>query len=376
VVRVLAFIEALGVTGAARNLFDTASAVDLRLATYRRRSAPPDHQRGVDTFVAAARRHGIEVLEIPERHAWDPGVCGAAARMIQLVQPDVVQTHNIKSHAVVALARLREPFRWIAFHHGYTDNDFKMRVYNRIDRWVLPRADAVVTPCLAFAHELASRSVRPERIFTVHNALAPSASIDRKTARKTLDLERATSVVVAVGRLSHEKGHDVLIDACARLDARADLTVVIAGSGPERNALELRARRAGIRLRLDGFRPDVSLYYAAADVFVLPSRSEGSPNALLEAMSHGCAIVATRAGGIPEIVRHQETASLVAVDDVDALRSAIGDLLASPHRRSAMGAAAKRAVARFTPAGRTAAILDVYDRILQDPAARFAWAPQ
>jgi len=363
--RVLAFMEALGLTGPARNLLDTAGAVDLSVATYRRQPAPAAHHDGVDVFVAAVRRRGVPVHLIGERRALDAAVASRVSRTIAEVHPDVVQTHHIKSHALVAAAPARRRIPWVAFHHGYTTTDLKVRLYNQIDRWSLPRADAVVTTCAPFADALTKAGVDPRRISVLHNAAPEIQShSDRAVARRSLGLEGAAAIVVAAGRLSREKGHDVLVDACAAL---AELTsidplLVIAGDGPERARLAARARQRGVRLRLDGFQSDLGPYYAAADVVALPSRSEGSPNVLLEAMAAGCPIVATSVGGVPEIAGG-DAASLVAPDRPLDLARALAQVLNSSALAEQLGRAARRRASRFTATARTAALLDLYARL-------------
>lgn len=361
--RVLAFIEALGVTGPARNLLDTAGVVDLSVATYRRQLAPRAHHDGVDAFVAAFERRGIPVTVIEERCALDAAAATAVSKTIARCRPDIVQTHNIKSHAFVARAAARQGLRWVAFHHGYTATDLKVRLYNLVDRWSLPRADAVVTTCTPFAEELTSAGIDRQRITVVHNAAAEVAVMDRAEARRRLGLPHGP-IVVAVGRLSHEKGHDVLIDACALLRrvSRDEPTLIIAGEGPERGRLAARARRHGVALRLDGFQTSIAPYYAAADVFVLPSRSEGSPNVLLEAMAAGCPIVATRVGGVPEIAGSGEV-QLVPRDRPLALAQAIAQVFSSPALADRLGRWARRRASDFTAAARNNALLDLYSRL-------------
>ena len=370
-IRVLAFIEGLGVTGPARNLFATASAIDLRIATYRRVWAPAAYQRGLDRFVNAARERGIEVAEIRERCAWDVGVRSGMIREIRRFRPDLIQTHDIKSHALAALTRRAVPCPWLAFHHGYPDTEARMRVYNRLDRWVLPRADAVLTPCRAFADDLAARGVPGDRISVVHNAVTVAAARDREAARRQLGV--AVPTLVSAGRLSREKGHDVLIDACGVLEPAERPAIVIAGDGPERQALERRARSAGVRLRLDGYREDLAPYYAAADIFALPSRSEGSPSVLLEAMAQGCAIIASRVGGVPELADDGTSAVLVPPDNPFAIAMAVRQLLGSG-AGARMGAAAREAASALTPARRNQLIVETYARLLRDRCARLAWA--
>jgi glycosyltransferase involved in cell wall biosynthesis len=361
--RVLAFIEALGVTGPARNLLDTAGQLDLSVATYRRHFAPRAHHDGVDAFIAAFERRGIPVTVIEERCALDTAAAAAVSKTIGRFRPDIVQTHNIKSHAFVAHALGRQRIPWVAFHHGYTATDLKVRLYNLVDRWSLPRATAVVTTCGDFADDLARAGIDRRRIRVLHNAAADIASIDRASARALLALDPGPTVV-AVGRLSREKGHDVLVDACAFLRhvSRHQPTLLIAGDGPERNRLTTRARRRGVQLRLDGFQPSIAPYYAAADVFVLPSRSEGSPNVLLEAMSAGCPIVATRVGGVPEIAGGGEV-QLVARDRPMALAQAIAQVFSSPALADRLGRSARRRASHFTAAARNTALLDLYSRL-------------
>jgi glycosyltransferase involved in cell wall biosynthesis len=360
--RVLAFIEALGVTGPARNLLDTAPCIDLHVATYRRAAASRAHHDGVDAFADAVKARGVPVHILVERHRFDPLLLRAVARTIGTVKPDLIQSHNIKSHALLACTHGRTP--WVAFHHGYTDTDLKMRAYNRVDRWALRRASAVITPCSAFAADLASAGVDGSRVTIVHNAVRPPSPMDAAAARRALCLE-SEHVVVAIGRLSREKGHDVLIDACAALPQplRVRTALVIAGDGPERPRLARLAAARGVRLRLDGYRDDVRPWYAAADVFVLPSRSEGSPNVLLEALAAGCPIVATRVGGVSEIAEDGVSASLVPADQPRALASAIESVLTTPALAARLAEGARRAAARFTPGSRMEALQAVYARV-------------
>jgi glycosyltransferase involved in cell wall biosynthesis len=360
--RVLAFIEALGVTGPVRNLFRTAGSVDLHVATYRRGSGGRAHHDGIDALVDAARGRGVPLHVLDERHAFDPALLWRIARVIRAVGPHVVQTHNIKSHALVACQRNRP--RWIAFHHGYTDTDRKQRFYNRIDRWTLRRADAVVTTCSAFAGDLAAAGVDRRRITVLHNAVEPQRPIEMERARRALCLD-SDHTVVAIGRLSREKGHDLLIDACAALPAgiRERTMLVIAGDGPEQPALVRRAAARGVRLRMDGYHEDVRAWYAAADAFVLPSRSEGSPNVLLEAFAAGCAVVAAGVGGVPEIAEDGVSAWLVPGSDPGALASGIEAVLTDSRLAARLRQGALAAAARFTPAARASALDALYAQV-------------
>ena len=111
---------------------------------------------------------------IPERRRFDLTVVSALREIVKQRQPDLVITHSVKSHFLMWRSRQWKQYPWIAFHHGYTTTDRKMRVYNRFDRWSLPKADLVVTVCNAFALELSAiAGVAPERIRVKHNSIRP-----------------------------------------------------------------------------------------------------------------------------------------------------------------------------------------------------------
>jgi glycosyltransferase involved in cell wall biosynthesis len=140
------------------------------------------------------------------------------------------------------------------------------------------------------------------------------------------------------------KAHDCLLKSLALVKQRGlDTTMLIAGDGPERDALERLAAELGLgpdRLRFLGFRSDVGDLLNAADFFVLPSRTEGLPLSLLEAMAFRLPVVVTPVGGIPEVITDGRHGALVPVDDPERLSQAIAELVSDPARRASLGAAA------------------------------------
>ena len=368
--RVLAFVEALGLTGPARNLLALAPHLDLHLATFRRLSLGSAHCEGLDAFAAAARARGVPVHVVDERSRFDWHVLDGIAGLLHTLRPDIVESHHLKSHALLSVARRRAAVPWIAWHHGYTSTDLKVLAYNHVDRWSLPKADLVVTTCEPFARTLTGFGVADDRVRVVHNAVVAPRMMAPSWARAQLGLSQQC-VLLAVGRLSREKGIDVLIDACARITGpiRQNLLVLVAGDGPDKSRLERRARRRRVAARFDGHRSDVSPYYAAADIFALPSRSEGSPNALLEAMAAGKAIAATAVGGVPEIL-DARSALLVPSDDAPALASALARLIAFPDLAARFGAGARSASTRFSPDQRAARVLAIYRTVLESTRTR------
>jgi glycosyltransferase involved in cell wall biosynthesis len=273
------------------------------------------------------------------------------------------------------LSRLAEQYPWVAFHHGYTTTDRKMRAYNLLNRWSLPAAHRVVTVCEAFARDLASAGVSPERIHVQHNSIRPEpmrSSDEAKLLRQQLDIKDDDYLVLTVGRLSREKAQIDLLTAFNDLiknqpDTHAKLVIV--GDGPDLGTLEATAAVAGVtdRVKFVGEIGDVQPYYAAADVFVLPSHSEGSPYVLLEAMAAKVPIVATAVGGVPEMVTHEESALLASPGNPQALAAAIARVLGDPQLAKRLTANAYRLVtSSFAPETQIRSLIELYRSILKD----------
>jgi glycosyltransferase involved in cell wall biosynthesis len=169
----------------------------------------------------------------------------------------------------------------------------------------------------------------------------------RESFRREIGIGDAEILIFAAGSLRPNKGHHLLIEALAELADDAELPafrLAIAGVGPEQEALERLAQEKGIgqRLSLLGQREDIPGLLAAADVFAMPSYSEGLPVALLEAMFAGKAIVASSVGGIPGTVESELEALLTPPGDPHAIADALRQLLLDPAQRARLGAAAHR----------------------------------
>jgi glycosyltransferase involved in cell wall biosynthesis len=365
--RLLAVIEARTLTGPAKNLLEfarraKAHGVETFIATF---------VRGEDSnfFVETARRDSIPVYTIPERGRFDRTTILALGELVSVVQPDVVQTHAVKSHFLARLAGLPRRAPWIAFHHGYTWPDLRARLYNRLDRWSLRAAVKVLTVSDPFRRQLRARGVPAERIQIVHNAVQPDWAAEARNPenaaalRAEMNIAPDRDVVLVVGRLSREKDHLALLDAVSLLPISLSPHLVIVGDGPERPRIEERIARFGLaaRVTLTGQQSSAEPYYGIANLAVLSSRSEGSPNALLEAMAAGVPVVATAVGGVPEIATDGETALLVKPGDARALAEAMGRLLGDRPLGSQMAARARQLVReRFTPEERTKRLVEIY----------------
>ncbi len=199
----------------------------------------------------------------------------------------------------------------------------KNRAYEALQRFVFRRFDAVVAVSQPQAAQLRTSGVSASRIHLIPNALAPHvAPLDRAAARRALELPLEGLFAGWVGRVSREKGVDVFIDALSSIGDRV-IQGVILGDGPERVTEQPRAESiAPARFLWLGAVPDAARYFAAFDLFILSSRTEGLPMVLLEAMAAGVPIVTTNVGGIPKLLSASEGV-LVSPDDPTALASAM-----------------------------------------------------
>lgn len=382
-IKLLDIVEATTVNAVAKNAIEFHGSVGLRHeppAAINIQSSLATFHRGISSngsqneFISAARKAGLEINVIPEGFRFDPRVISALRELVQDHAPDLILTHHVKSHFLIKLSRLSQKYRWVAFHHGYTATDGKTRAYNYLDRWSLPSADRVITVCQSFAKDLADAGVPAERISVQHNSVRPHlpASAKEVKALKTrLGIAEDERVVLAVGRLSLEKGHLDLITAFARLrNAHPDLVakLVIVGDGLERDRLEAAVSALGLsgRVIFTGQINNVRVFYAAADLLVLPSHSEGSPNVLLEAMAANLPVVTTSVGGVPEIVEDNKSALLVSAGDSAAMATAMASLLNDKELARLLSANASATVAeRHSPESYVNSLLAIYREVLK-----------
>jgi glycosyltransferase involved in cell wall biosynthesis len=340
--RILAMMEANSVTGPAKNLIGfcrwlrtpegAQTGLRIAIATYSR-SAGMDNR----AFTDAVRDAGADLYLIHERFRYDPGVITQIRAIAEKSEPDIIQTHNNKSHLLVKLLpELRRKCPWFAFHHGDVYLDFKQRLFNHVDRVSLRSADRVVTVCQAFTPRLAACGVARDRIRILHNSAMPVSPVpaaEQAELRGRFGIGGNDAMVLTIGRLSKEKGHADLLRALQQLRSiDRKWKLVLVGAGPELDSLTRLARSLSLseRVIFAGSHPNVRPFYAAADVFALPSLSEGSSNVLLEAMAAKIPVAATRAGGNPEIILHNETGLLTPIGDTQQLASAIARLLEEP----------------------------------------------
>lgn len=384
-IKILSLVEATSINAVAKNVLEFYRSaqelstapndlpkVEASIATFAR---TPDVAQPANEFVTAAQLLGLDVEIIPERRRFDLSVLPALRNLVERKRPDIVVTHSVKSHFLLWRSGLWRQCPWVAFHHGYTTTDLKMRLYNQLDKWSLPVADRLVTVCTAFARELADKTgVAVDTIAVQHNSIRPRPLTIRTAAESFRSRQGFVGddlVILAVGRLSQEKAHCDLLEAFRELlvnNADLKYELLIVGDGPERTRLEAQAASSGIagHVTFTGQQSDIQSFYAIADVFVLPSHSEGSPNVLLEAMAANVPIVATAVGGVPEIVQDNETALLVPANAPQQMAKTIARLLTDDVLAQRLVKNSSAAVAtRHTPAHYVQSLVRIYQRAIE-----------
>jgi glycosyltransferase involved in cell wall biosynthesis len=237
-----------------------------------------------------------------------------------------------------------------------------------LERWAARLSDRIIVLTERGAEEHLKRGIgKPEQFVAIPSgvdieglrARLPS----RVEARRQLGWPPDAPVVMGVGRLVPIKGFDLLVRAMPRILAWfGDARIVLVGDGLERRRLESLAGEAGVwrALSIVGASSEVAMYLAAADVLVAPSRNEGMGRVLVEAMTAGLPVVATRVGGIPAVVADGETGILIPAEDSEAVAKGVELLLRNPGLRQKFGHAARIRAEEFSLKRMAAKLLALY----------------
>ncbi|MFO7273404.1 MAG: glycosyltransferase family 4 protein [Bacillota bacterium] len=309
-------------------------------------------------LAAALRRAGVTVFPYPgaDRSLTGPGLWHLY-RIMRRWRPHIVHTHGALSGRIAGrLAGVRVVYT----KHGLAaavEASVQVRSPGAWLRRLAVRrfADRIVAVSAAVRDALVAQGADPGAVRVI------PGGVDLRAYEQVPP--PVPGVVGALGRLEREKGFDVLLDAMAEL--RGEARLILGGDGSQRQALAARVEKEGLPVELTGFVADVPAFLGRTGVFVLPSRSEGLGLVAVEAMAAGRPVVATRVGGLPEVVVDGETGFLVEPEDPEALARAIRALLADPARAARMGAAGRERVRKLFSAERMAeATAALYEELI------------
>ena len=254
---------------------------------------------------------------------------------------DVVHTHGYHPDVLAGtLARSMRAGR-VSTAHGVTGGNLKNRIFEWLQRRAWRNFDVVVAVAGPLKDRLVRSGVPAAVVALCPNAWSGTAALDRASARERLRLPPSGRYIGWVGRLSREKGADVMVSAMAHLSPEIGLVMI--GDGPEREALQQLATELNVASRITwaGQVQGAGQCMAAFDAFALSSRTEGTPMVLFEAMAARVPIVATAVGGVPDVVSAAE-AILVKSESPEELAAAIEQLFSAAPAAAARAAAARR----------------------------------
>jgi len=338
-----------------------------------------------------AEQRGIAVETLPDlsreispihdlRAAW------RLAAIIHRVRPHILHTHTAKAGAVGRIAGLlardaRPPITVHTFHghvlRGYFD-PVRGSLFRMLERSLAASTTALVAVSPEVRDDLVGLGVAPAEKFTVIRLGVELGErvggVDgaRERTRRLLGVAPNRFVVGWIGRMTAVKRTEDILVACKLLrEEGIDAVLCLVGDGPDRNDLEELAHDLGIvrHCLFLGYQDDVAPYYAAFDALVLPSANEGTPVSAIEALASGKPVVATRVGGVPDVVRDGVDGFLVEPGDVEGLAQRLGELAADPDLTRTMGEAGKtRVLERYSVARLIDDVDALYRRLLEEKA--------
>src|SRR5438270_13969950 len=333
--------------------------------------------RGEDSMAFVADARDVQVVKIDElgreiSPLRDLVATFRLAGLIRRERPQILHTHTAKAGTVGRLAALlageaRPPIVVHTFHghvlRGYF-GPLRSRFFRVLERWLAAQTTVLIAVSPQVRDDLVALGVAPREKFAV---VRLGIELDervgdgdrREETRRYLGIPADRFVVGWVGRMTAVKRTDDVLEGFKRLsDNGVAATLCLVGDGPDRPQLERRAQELGI-IRdtvFVGYQEDVAPFYAAFDTLVLPSGNEGTPVSVLEALAAGTPVVATRVGGVPDVVRDGEDGFLVEAGDVEMLADRLAELAADPELRARLGAAGRaRVLPRYA-----------VDRLVQD----------
>lgn len=354
-VRVLHLRDSPWIDGPGRTILETAtridrSRVDYHVGAFISKPGEPH------PLVAELEKRALPVHAIADSGGVGPELVQRVVDLIDRLGIDVLHTSEFRSNVLALICRRRRPVKIVSTAHGWITNDLRGHLYCWADRALLRRFDRVILVSHAMRRRLPSWWVPDSRVRVLHNALMIESYghdiLDR--VRRAPDPAGIVRLL-NVGRLSAEKGQDILLRAVASLVAEfPGMQLLFAGVGPFEARLRELAGTLGIadRVQFMGYVSDMPALYASVDVVVQSSLTEGLPNVILEAAYLGVPIIATDVGGTCEVIEHGVSGWLVSPGDPNILADGVRRCLHDPQKFVEMAARGRSRIESMFEFGR------------------------
>lgn len=295
-------------------------------------------------------------------------------KIIRQYKVSLLCTHGYKACVMGWLAARRNRIPALAFSRGYTSENIKVAFYEWLEQQVLKNVDGIVAVSEGQMKKLQSLGIFGRKSWVIHNAVNVAESLTAVTKKEKaevferLGVPQQALLVVAAGRLSPEKGHRYLVEAVAKTQPlERDVCYLFCGEGQCMAELQAQSRDLGImdRCIFPGFRRDLQDIFKVMDLLVLPSLTEGLPNVVLEAFALAKPVIATKVGGVPEVIDNDKNGILVPPKRPDLLAEAINKCLFAPEISRQMGEAGYCKVkSEFTFETQTKKLESIYHELL------------
>ncbi|CAN5275172.1 glycosyltransferase family 4 protein [soil metagenome] len=353
--------------------------------------------RGEDSMAFVADKRGVDVIQIDElgreiSPLRDLRATFRLARLIRRERPQILHTHTAKAGTVGRVAALlagsRRPPIVVHTFHGHVLRGYfgplRSLFFRLLERWLAARTTALVAVSPQVRDDLVALGVAPRERFVVvrlgielDERVAPNHN-GRAESRRYLGIPGDRFTIGWIGRMTAVKRTDDVLVAFKRVrEEGVDALLCMVGDGPDREDLERRAHELGV-IRdtiFLGYQEDVAQFYSAFDALVLPSSNEGTPVSAIEALAAGRPVVATRVGGVPDVVRDGEDGFLVETGDTDGLAERLTRLARDPALRERMGKEGRARVLSRYAVDRLVGDVDRLYRSLLETVAR-EWRPR
>lgn len=303
-----------------------------------------------DGLTQRAMDAGVEVNVIQTSFAFDPSAIFSMRRLFIKYRPIVICSHGYKPTIISLAAKMGLAIPLIVFSRGHTAENLKVRLYEKLEMTAMRLADRIVSVSNGYRNYLVKKGLPENKIKVVQNAInAPKMNPgDHEiiNKRQSLGFSQTDFLLATAGRLSPEKAQRNLVIAFEKIQPNhPDTHLLIIGDGPLLGELNgLVEDRSIKQVHFLGFRKDMDQIMSAIDLFVLPSLTEGLPNVVLEAFAAKIPVVATRVGGVPEIVTNNISGFLCEPGDPENLAEALDRALMKRENLHLMGQAGYKTV--------------------------------
>lgn len=307
------------------------------------------------------QNHNLDWIVLDGPGTFNRSLPGKLKAAIKKNNIRILHSHGYKSNFYAFLAR-HSASAIVSTCHNWIPSDLKIRFFTWLDKALLRAFDQVVSVSRPVEHELKKWRIKTQRLSLIYNGI----DIDRfkrnaerrKTVRKQLGVGDSETVVGFVGRITQEKGIDALVMCAETIHAsHPDVRFLLVGDGSMLAGLKGRAKK---HIICAGNQSDMPSYYAAFDIFALPSLTEGLPMVILEAMASGLPVVASNVGAIGEVMVDKETGFLIRPGYWRDLKISLETLIKAPSLAHKMGEKGKNRVEQLFAAD---IMVDKYARL-------------